>query len=377
MTKKLLFGLMACFIATSLFTGCQEKTTRTKHTREYNAMILHTATRKLSSTYSATIRGKQDVDIRPKVQGYITDIKVKEGSVVKQGQTLFIIDQAQYLAALATAEAKVEVKEALVEASQLSAAAKEVLFEQEIVSEFDLRMARTNLAASKAELAQAKADELTASNNLAYTLIKSPVDGVVGTLPFRVGTFVRPSESTPITTVSDNSEMYVYFSLSESQVLSLKRQYGALENALQELPDVELQLSDGTIYSEKGRIEAISGIIDPTTGSVTIRAKFPNRKRLLISGGSGTIILPHRQEGCVVIPQHATYEVQDKVYAYKVENGVAKAKIIGVFEISNGKEYIVQSGLMEGDTIIVEGIGILRDGANVKIKDIITPKKKK
>ena len=376
MTKKLLFSLMVCVALSSLFVGCKEETTKTKQTREYNAMILETASRKLSSTYSATIRGKQDVDIRTKVEGYITDIKVKEGSIVKQGQTLFVIDQAQYLAALATAEAKVEVKQALVEASQLSAAAKEVLFEQDIVSEFDLRMARTNLAASKAELAQAKADELTASNNLAYTLIKSPVDGVVGTLPFRVGTFVRPSESTPITTVSDNSEMYVYFSLSESQVLSLKRQYGAIENALQDMPDVELQLSDGTIYSEKGRIEAISGIIDPTTGSVTIRAKFPNQKRLLISGGSGTIILPHRQEGCVVIPQHATYEVQDKVYAYKIENGIAKAKIIGVFEISNGKEFIVESGLMEGDTIVVEGIGILRDGAKVKIKDIIAPKKK-
>lgn len=376
MTKKLLSGLMVCLVATLLFTGCKEDTTTTtKRAREYNAMVLQTTSRKLASTYSATIRGKQDVDIRTKVEGYITDIKVKEGSIVKQGQTLFVIDQAQYLAALATAEAKVEVKQALVEASQLSAAAKEVLFEQNIVSEFDLRMARTNLAASKAELAQAKADELTASNNLAYTLIKSPVDGVVGTLPFRVGTFVRPSESTPITTVSDNSEMYVYFSLSESQVLSLKRQYGAIESALQELPDVELQLSDGTIYSEKGRIEAISGIIDPTTGSVTLRAKFPNRNRLLISGGSGTIILPHRQEGCVVIPQHATYEVQDKVYAYKVENGVSKAIIIGVFEISNGKEYIVESGLMEGDTIITEGIGVLRNGVPVKLKNVVNQKK--
>ena len=374
MTKKLLFSLMVCVALSSLFVGCKEETTKTKQTREYNAMILETASRKLSSTYSATIRGKQDVDIRTKVEGYITDIKVKEGSIVKQGQTLFVIDQAQYLAALATAEAKVEVKQALVEASQLSAAAKEVLFEQDIVSEFDLRMARTNLAASKAELAQAQADELTASNNLAYTLIKSPVDGVVGTLPFRVGTFVRPSESTPITTVSDNSEMYVYFSLSESQVLSLKRQYGAIENALQDMPDVELQLSDGTIYSEKGRIEAISGIIDPTTGSVTIRAKFPNKKRLLISGGSGTIILPHNQDGCVVIPQHATYEVQDKVYAYKVVNGKSKATIIGVFEINDGKEYIVEEGLMPGDTIITEGIGVLRNNIPVKLKNVVSQK---
>ena len=376
MTKKLLSGLLVCFVAVTLFAGCQEKTTKTKHTREYNAMILHTATRKLSSTYSATIRGKQDVDIRPKVQGYITDIKVKEGSIVRQGQTLFIIDQVPYQAALATAEANVNVAKAQVDAAELSATSKEKLFEQNIISDFDLRMARTTLASAKAQLAQARANELTASNNLSYTLVKSPVDGVVGTLPFRVGTLVSPSDATPMTSVSDNSEMYVYFSMSESQVLSLKRQYGALENALQELPPVQLQLSDGTIYTEKGRIEAISGIIDPTTGSVTLRAKFPNRKRLLLSGGSGTVILPHRQEGCVVIPQHATFEVQDKVYAYKIESGVAKATIIG-FEISNGKEYIVESGLIEGDTIVVEGIGLLRDDTPIKIKEFVSLKKKK
>ena len=359
----------------SVAVGCEEEKS-TKRTREYNVMVLEPTSRKLSSTYSATIQGKQDIDIRTKVSGYITDIKVKEGSIVKQGQTLFVIDQAQYLAALATAEAKVKVKQALVEASQLSAAAKEGLFEQDIVSEFDLRMARTTLASAKAQLAQARANELTANNNLSYTLVKSPVDGVVGTLPFRVGTLVSPSDATPMTSVSDNSEMYVYFSMSESQVLSLKRQHGELEHALQELPMVELQLNDGTIYSEKGRIEAISGIIDPTTGSVTLRAKFPNKNRLLISGGSGTIILPHRQEGCVVIPQHATFEVQDKVYAYKVENGVAKATIIGVFQISNGKEYIVESGLIKGDTIVVEGIGLLRDNTPIKIKEFVQNKKK-
>ena len=373
MTKKLLFGLMVCIALSTIFVGCEEETTRTKQTREYNAMILQTASRKLSSKFSATIRGKQDVDIRTKVQGYITDIKVKEGSVVRQGQTLFIIDQVPYQAALATAEANVDVAKAQVDAAELSATSKEKLFEQNIISDFDLRMARTTLASAKAQLAQARANELTASNNLSYTLVKSPVDGVVGTLPFRVGTLVSPSDSTPMTSVSDNSDMYVYFSMSESQVLSLKRQYGAIENALQELPMVELQLNDGSIYSEKGIIEAISGIIDPTTGTVTLRAKFPNKKRLLISGGSGTIILPHRQEGCVVIPQHATFEVQDKTYAYQIVDGVAKTRIISVFEIDNGKEYIVQSGLMPGDTIIANGIGSVRDNAPIKIKKFVTP----
>lgn len=377
MTKRFFTTVLLCLMAAGAMVGCEEEQTRSKATREYNAMILSTTSRRLSSTYSATIRGKQDVDIRTKVQGYITDIKVKEGSIVRQGQTLFVIDQVPYQAALATAEANVDVAKAQVDAAELSATSKEKLFEQNIISDFDLRMARTQLASAKAQLAQARANELTASNNLSYTLVKSPVDGVVGTLPFRVGTLVSPSDATPMTSVSDNSEMYVYFSLSESQVLSLKRQYGALENALQEMPMVKLQLSDGTIYSEQGRIEAISGIIDPVTGSVTIRAKFPNRKRLLISGGTGTIILPHRQEGCVVIPQNATFEVQDKVYAYKVENGRAKAKIIGVFEISNGKEYIVESGLIDGDTIVVEGIGLLRDDAPIKIKDFVDPSKKK
>ena len=360
---------MICLAAATIFVGCDEKSSTKKHVREYKALILQNTSRKLRSTYSATIRGKQDVDIRTKVQGYITDIKVKEGSIVRQGQTLFVIDQVPYQTALATAQANVDVAKAQVDAAELSAKSKEMLFEEKIISDFDLRMARTNLASAKAQLAQAKANELTASNNLSYTLVKSPVNGVVGTLPFRVGTLVSPTDATPMTSVSDNSEMYVYFSMSESQVFSLKRQYGALENALQELPEVDLQLSDGTIYSEHGTIEAISGIIDPTTGSVTLRAKFPNKKRLLISGGSGTVLLPHRQEGCVVIPQHATFEVQDKVYAYKIENGVAKAKIIGVFEISNGKEYIVESGLIEGDTIVVEGIGLLRDNTPIKIKE--------
>ena len=374
MIKNIFSFLTLCLVAALTFVGCQEDTKGPKHTREYNVTILQTTSRKLASNYTATIRGKQDIDIRPKVQGYITDIKVKEGSIVRQGQTLFVIDQVPYQAALATAEANVNVAKAQVDAAELSATSKEKLFEQNIISDFDLRMARTQLASAKAQLAQAKANELTAANNLSYTLVKSPVDGVVGTLPFRVGTLVSPSDAAPMTSVSDNSEMYVYFSLSESQVLSLKRQYGVLEKALQELPSVELQLNDGSLYSEKGRIEAISGIIDPTTGSVTLRAKFPNKSRLLISGGSGTVILPHRQEGCVVIPQHATFEVQDKVYAYKVENGKSKAIIIGVFEISNGKEYIVESGLIPGDTIITEGIGVLRNGVPVKLKKVVNQK---
>lgn len=373
MIRTNLLKLLLCIVAVASI-GCQEKSS-TKRTREYDVMILAPTSRKLTSTYSATIRGKQDIDIRPKVQGYITEIHVKEGSLVSKGQTLFVIDQVPYEAALQTAIANVDVAQAAVDAAQLTTNSKVSLFEQNIISEFDLNMARTQLASEQAQLAQAKANEVNARNNLSYTLVKSPADGVVGTLPFRVGTLVSPSDSTPMTSVSDNSEMYVYFSMTESQVLSLTRQHGTLENALQAMPSIELQLSDGSIYQEKGRIEAISGIIDPTTGSVTVRAKFPNSRRLLLSGGSGNVILPHKAEGCIVIPQSATYEIQDKVYVFALENGVAHSRIVGVFNISNGKEYVVESGLEKGDTIVVEGVGLLRDGTAIKIKDIVENEK--
>jgi membrane fusion protein (multidrug efflux system) len=334
-------------------------------------MVLEPTSRQLHSIYPASIRGKQDIDIRPKVSGYITDIYVKEGSVVKKGQTLFVIDQVPYEAELQTAIANVNVAQASVDAAELTANSKEQLFKQKIISDFELRMAKTTLASERATLAQAKAKEVNARNNLSYTLVKSPADGVLGTLPSRVGTLVSPSDATPLTSVSDNSEMYVYFSMTESQVLSLTRRHGSLEEALKQMPSIELQLNDGTIYSETGRIESISGIIDPSTGSVSIRSRFPNRNRLLLSGGSGNVILPHRQDGCLVIPQAATYEIQDKIYAYKLVNGVATSQIVGVFEISNGKEYVVESGLMQGDTIVVEGVGLLRDGMNIKVKDVV------
>lgn len=353
-----------------LEVSCKEDESA-KKAREYNVTILQPTSRELSSSYSATIRGKQDIDIRPKVSGYITDINVREGSVVSKGQTLFVIDQTTYESELQTAIANVNVAKAAVAAAQLTLDSKEQLFEQKIISAYDLQMARTTLAREKANLAQAQANETKATNNFNYTLVKSPVDGVLGSLPFRVGTLVSPSDATPLTSVSDNSEMYVYFSMNESQVLSLTRRFESLENAISNMPDIELQLADGTIYSEKGRIETISGIIDPNTGSVSVRAKFPNRKRLLLSGGAGNVILPRSAENCIVIPQSATFEVQDKNYAYKYNGGKAKAVLINVLEITNGREFIVTNGLSQNDTIVVEGVGMLKDGAKINIKNII------
>ncbi len=362
------------FIALSMLlvlcTGCKQSASSQK-AREYEVMVLHPTSRQLSSNYSATIRGKQDIDIRPKVSGYITAINVREGAFVHKGQTMFVIDQAPYEAELQTATANVNVAKAAVAAAELTLESKEQLYKEEIISAYELQMARTTVAKEKATLAQAIANETNARNNYNYTMVKSPADGVVGSLPLREGALVSPNDATPLTTVSDNSEMYVYFSMTESQVLSLSRQFGSLDNVLKNMPDLTLQLADGSTYGEKGRIEAISGIIDPTTGAISVRATFPNRGRLLLSGGSGNVILPHEQDNCIVIPQSATFEVQDKVYVYQYTSGEAKARIINVFEISNGKEYVIQSGAAEGDTLVVEGVGMIKDGAKINIKKVI------
>jgi len=352
-----------------MHTSCKQQH-ETGKTRSYDVLVLQPESRELRSTYSATIRGKQDIDIRPKVSGYITDIHVREGSYVTKGKPLFIIDQAPYQAALQTAVANVNIAKAAVEAATLTLASKEKLYQQNIISEYEYQLAATTLDKEKAQLELARANEVNARNNLSYTVVKSPADGVVGNLPFRVGTLVSPNDATPLTSVSDNSEMYVYFSMTERQVLGLTRAYGSLDNALHMLPELELQLSDGTRYAEKGRIEAISGMIDPTTGAVSVRAKFPNAKRLLLSGGAGNVLMPYSQDDCIVIPQSATYEIQDKTYVFQVSGGKATSRIIDVFPLSDGKEYVVQSGLAPGDTIVAAGVGLLRDGAPVHIKNV-------
>ena len=363
---------IAVTVAAGMPTACRQQS-ETGKSRSYDVLVLEPESRELRSVYSATIRGKQDIDIRPKVSGYITEIHVREGSFVTKGKPLFIIDQAPYQAALQTAVANVNIAKAAVEAATLTLASKERLYQQNIISEYEYQLAATTLDKEKAQLELARANEVNARNNLSYTVVKSPADGVVGNLPFRVGTLVSPNDATPLTSVSDNSEMYVYFSMTERQVLGLTRAYGSMENALRQLPELELQLSDGTRYAEKGRIEAISGMIDPTTGAVSVRAKFPNAKRLLLSGGAGNVLMPYIQDNSIVIPQSATYEIQDKTYVFLVKDGTAKSKIIDIFPLSNGKEYVVQSGLAAGDTIVAAGVGLLRDGSPIHIKNVIKP----
>ena len=357
-------AVMACFMAA---VSCGQAPTA-QGPAQYGVMTIATTDREIPSNYSATIRGRQDIDIYPQVSGTISELCVNEGQVVSKGQTLFIIDQVPYKAALQTAEANVAAAKAGVATAQLTYDSKKELFAKNVVSQYDLSTAENTLLTAKAQLAQAEAQRVNAANNLSYTVVKAPANGVVGTLPYRVGALVSASLPQPLTTVSDNSDMYVYFSMIENQLLNLTRQYGSIANTLKNMPDVQLQLNDGSIYDQTGRIESISGVIDPSTGSVQLRAAFPNKNGLLHSGGAGSVILPNIHKDCIVVPQTATFELQDKVYVYKLVDGKASSSMIDVEKINNGREYIVKSGLTPGEVIVAEGVGLLREGTPVIAK---------
>ena len=279
--------------------------------------------------------------------------------------SFFIIDQVPYKAALTTALANVEAAKAGLATAELAYTSTKELYVQKVVSQYNLKTAENNYLTAKAQLSQAQAQEVSARNNLSYTEVKSPSDGVVGALPFRVGALVSPGIQQPLTTVSDNSDMYVYFSMTENQLLNLTREYGSIDNTLKNMPDVQLRLNDGSVYDEAGRIEAISGVIDTSTGSVSLRAAFPNPNGLLHSGGAGNIILPSIYKDCIAVPQAATFELQNKVYVYKVVDGKASSAMIDVEKISNGREYIARAGLVPGDVIVAEGVGLLREGTPI------------
>ena len=342
-----------------LLASCKEQ--RQSEGEKYRIFTVEPVDQTLTTDYTATIRGRQFVEIRPQVSGMITDICINEGDAVHRGQTLFVIDQVPYKAALATA--------------QLLADSKETLFKEQVVSEYDLQTAKNALAEAEAALAQAKAQETNARNDLSYTEVKSPVDGVASMIPYRVGALVSSSIAEPLVTVSDDSEVYAYFSMSENQILDLLQQYGSLQKAKELMPDVELILSNGKPYAQRGKIDAISGTVDEGTGAISLRATFANPDRLLRNGGSASVVVPTVYKNSLTIPQSATYELQNRIFVWKVVDGKTQSAPITVYKYNDGKNYIVLSGLTAGDVIVAEGAGLLREGIAVDVAQSSTTSK--
>lgn len=362
MKVKSILGIGLCCLALS---ACQQSRKPQEEGGKYPLLTLTPEDRQLSVKYSAVIEGKQDVEVRPQVSGTITQVLVEEGAHVHKGQVLFIIDQVPYRAALQKARAAVATAEANEATAKQTLDGKMSLYEDKVISDFELRTAQNEYKSAQAALLQAQAELTDAQNNLSYTEVKSPVDGYAGMTSYRIGALVSASMTDPLIRVSDNSEMYAYFSLSEKQVLTLTAQYGSLDQALASFPEVSLELNDGSTYVQKGKVDVISGIIDKTTGTVSLRAIFSNPDKRLMSGGSANIIVPYDRTQCIVIPQGGTYEIQNRIFAFKVIDGKAVSTPIEVFEINNGTEYIVEKGLQAGDVIVSEGAGLLKDGTIV------------
>lgn len=359
MKVKSIFVLWASL---SLLAACQQNKQQQTAGSEYPLLTLKPEDRQLSVKYSAVIEGKQDVEVYPQVSGTISQVRVEEGAYVRKGQVLFVIDQVPYQAALQKAEAAVATAEANEATAKQTLEGKQLLHADKVVSDFELRTAQNSYKSAQAALLEAQAELLDAQNNFSYTEVKSPVDGYAGTTSYRVGALVSSSMSDALISVSDNSEMYIYFSMTEKQVLALTAQYGSLDKALESFPEVSLQLNDGSVYELKGKVDVISGIIDKTSGTVSLRATFPNPNKRLLSGGSGNVMVPYVKEQCIVIPQGGTYEIQNRIFAYKVVDGKTVSTPITVFQINDGTEYIVESGLQAGDVIVSEGAGLLREG---------------
>ena len=351
----------------TLLSSCGKKGFDMGGAPECAVQTLQPATVNLTSSYPATIKGKQDVEIRPQVSGFITKVCVDEGSMVRKGQVLFIIDPTQYEAAARSAKAAVATAEAAVSTQQITVDNKRALNKKNIISDYDLAMAENSLASAKAQLASAKAQLISAEQNLGFTNVKSPSDGIVNDIPYRLGSLVSPSITTPLTIVSDITEMYVYASLTEKELLELVRKDGSQSAAVETYPEVQLQLSDGSTYDQKGKIETISGVINANTGAVSNRYNKCLCNHLLRSGGMGNLIIPYHMENALVVPQKATTEIQDKKFVFLQQpDNTVKMNEITILNIDNGQEYVVTSGLKQGDLIVIENVGTLKDGQTIK-----------
>lgn len=364
-SKILLFAALA-----AMLVSCGGKKSSGKPNfgdNEYAVRTIGAQSAELQTTYPATIRGMQDVEIRPKVSGFITKLCVKEGQTVKAGQLLFVIDNVTYAAAVRQAKAAVNSAKAQLNTARLTYNNNEKLFKNNVIGSYELQSAKNNMQAAAAALAQAEASYVSAKENLSYCYVTSPASGVIGDLPYRVGALVSASSQQPLTTVSNISTMQVYFSMTEKELLDMTKTAGGLHTAIKDYPAVKLQLADGTIYVHPGRVATVSGVIDATTGSVSMRADFPNPQHLLKSGGSGSIVVPHVSSSAIVIPQDAVAQVQDKHFVYIVgKDNKVKYSAVTVDPQDDGKNFIITSGLKVGDRIVVNGISSLTDGAEIK-----------
>lgn len=351
MKKTILF-----LLTLSLFVSCSKQTQQEEQQlTEVTTLAVQTQPCSVPFLLPAQLRGKQDIFVVPQISALLTEVLIQEGQFVKKGQRMFILDETEYRSAYDNAVA-------MLRTAELEEQAKKELFKKDIISEHEYRVSANKLESAKANVRNAK-------NNLNHCVIVAPSDGVVGNINHRQGALVGPQIDKPLTVVSDNHIIYAYISMSEKVYNNLMLDYnGDKEAMLADLPACELILNNDSVYETVGHIETLSGIIDPTTGALSVRVAFDNPKGILAAGGTATLRVKFDIEG-IVIPRVATYEFQDKTQVYKVVGdsvSTLEATIVEPYRL-NETEYIIFEGLQDGDVIVTQGVKKLTNGQHVKV----------
>ncbi len=358
------------------FISCNHEKTggpNSEISREYAVTTVNPVTVTIHKDFPATIEGQQVIEIRPMISGYLREIFVNEGDHVKKGQLLFKIKNPMYEQQVITARASIQRAVADVHTADMDIEKIRPLVDKQIVSDYRLKSAELNLESKKAVLEQAKAELANAETNLAYTSIRSPMHGVIGTFPYKHGALVSSNSQQALTTLSNIDTVVAYFAWNEKQLLDfLSGSPGeSLDEKIKNMPQATLILANSTEYPERGRITMASGLISTQTGSATFKAIFPNKEGLIRSGSSATIRIPEVKHNVLVIPQSATYELQNKYFAYKVDSANKVAAVSFDPEPSDdGQSFLVIKGLNPGDRIVVEGINSLKNGVTIIPKEI-------
>lgn len=361
-------ALLTIIAGAFMFYGCQtssgSETVQEQPPQALPVITINNTAATIQQEFSASLEGTRDIEIRPQVDGYLDKIYVDEGAYVRKGQPLFHIDSRPYVEQLNTARAGLATAKANLTNAEINLAKIKPLVQNNVVSEVQLKTAQAAYDAALANVEQAKAMVQSAEINVGYTLIKAPADGYVGRIPFKTGSLVGRLTAEPLTVVSDIKEVFAYFAMSENDFLRFKNQFegNTIEEKIRKMAPVELVLPDGTVYPQKGKVQTVAGQFDNSVGAISFRAVFPNADRLLRSGNTGKVRIPQFLNNALVVPQEATFEIQDKVFVYALDDS---NRIVTKPISVSGKTatyYFVEGGVQKGEKIVFSGIGNLRDG---------------
>ncbi|OXA88908.1 efflux transporter periplasmic adaptor subunit [Flavobacterium hercynium] len=376
--------IITSFILALILSSCADKSQAPAPAAPLLPVLAVSSANTITDTeYPASIQGTVDVEIRPQVSGNLDRVLVDEGAYVTKGQSLFKINERPFREQLNNALASLHAAEAALINSQLEVDKLTPLVQNKVVSDYQLKTAKASQKIAAANIEQAKAMVESARINLSYTNVTAPVSGYIGRLPKKQGSLVSAADIEPLTKLSDVHEVFVYFSLGETDFINFKAHYtgNTIGDKIKKLPPVTLILADNNAYEKSGKIDMVDGQFDKNTGAITLRATFPNANGTLRSGNTGKIRLGLQHDDAILIPQSATVEMQDKIFVFTVnnENKVNKMPIIVIGK--SGVNYLISEGVKSGDQIVLSGIDKLQEGqliqpekATSKVAQIINKK---